>query len=258
MSEKQNTRRLEGKVAIITGASSGIGAATARLFAREGASVVLAARRQEELDRQATEIGAAGGKALAVRTDVADASSVEALVKRAVDTFGRLDIAFNNAGDEGGMKPLVEYSVEEFERVIATNLTGVFACLKYEIPAMLANGGGAIVNNSSTVGLIAWPGLAPYTASKHGIVGLTKTAALDYASQGIRVNAIAPSTVRTEKIAKIMAANPKADEGIRRAMPLGRPAEMDEVAETVLWLCSDAASFITGVTLPVAGGQIVT
>jgi len=259
MAETQNKTagRLEGKVAIITGASSGIGAAAGRLFAREGAAVVLAARRQDELARLATEISAAGGKALAVRTDVADAKSVEALVTRTVDSFGRLDIAFNNAGIESGLKPLIEYSEEEFERVIAVNLTGVFLCMKYEIPAMLAGGGGAIVNTSSTVGLIAWPGLAPYTASKHGMVGLTKTAALEYAGKGIRVNAIAPSTVRTEKIARVIATDPKIEEGMRRAIPLGRIAELEEVAETVLWLCSDGSSFITGVTLPVDGGQIV-
>jgi A-factor type gamma-butyrolactone 1'-reductase (1S-forming) len=260
----QSTRRLEGKVAIITGASSGIGAATGRLFAREGASVVLAARRESELANLVKEISASGGKALAVRTDVADGRAVEGLVQRTLDAFGRLDIAFNNAGVEGGLKPLIEYSQEEFERVIATNLTGVFLCMKYEIPAMLASpqasmaaGGGAIVNSSSTVGLIAWPGLAAYTASKHGMVGLTKTAALDYGAKGIRVNAIAPSTVRTERIAGIIAANPKIEEGMRRAIPLGRIAELEEVAETVLWLCSDGASFINGVTLPVDGGQIV-
>jgi len=253
----KSSRRLDGKVAIITGASSGIGAVAGRLFAREGAAVVLAARREAELDDLAEEISASGGKALAVRTDVADAKSVEALVKRTVDSFGRLDIAFNNAGVESGIKPLIEYSEEEFDRVIAINLKGVFLCMKYEIPKMLAGGGGAIVNNSSTVGLIAWPGLAPYIASKHGMVGLTKTAALEYAGKGIRVNAIAPSTVRTEKIAGLIAADPKIEEGMRRAIPLGRIAEMEEVAETVLWLCSDGASFITGVTLPVDGGQIV-
>ncbi len=253
----KSSRRLDGKVAIITGASSGIGAATGRLFAREGATVVLAARRESELAQLAGEISASGGKALAVRTDVADGKSVEALVQRALDTYGRLDLAFNNAGVEGGMKPLVEYSQEEFERVIAINLTGIFLCMKYEIPALLATGGGAIVNTSSTVGVIAWPGLAAYTASKHGMLGLTKTAALDYGAKGIRVNAIAPSTVRTEKIAGIIAANPKIEEGMRRAIPLGRIAELEEVAETVLWLCSDGASFINGATLPVDGGQIV-
>jgi len=255
--QNKSTHRLEGKVAIITGASSGIGAATGRLFAREGAWVVLATRRETELAHVVEEITASGGKALAARTDVADGKSVEALVQRTLDTYGRLDLAFNNAGVEGGLKPLVEYSQEEFERVIAINLTGIFLCMKYKIPAMLTSGGGAIVNTSSTVGLIAWPGLAAYTASKHGMLGLTKTAALDYGAKGIRVNAIAPSTVRTERIAGIIAANPKIEEGMRRAIPLGRIAELDEVAETVLWLCSDGASFINGVTLPVDGGQIV-
>ncbi len=226
---------LEGKVALITGASRGIGAATARLFAQERATVVLAS----------------------LKTDVAEAASVETLIKRTVDAYGRLDIAVNNAGIAGGNKPLVEVTEEVFDRVIAVNLKGVFLCMKYEIPAMLASGGGAIVNLSSTVGLVGTgAGIAPYIASKHGVVGLTKAAALEYGGQHIRVNAIAPGTTRTSVNERWIA-----DEQIRQritsGIPLGRVADPAEAAEAILWLCSDAASYVTGVTLPVDGGYIV-
>src|SRR6266851_1523200 len=222
---------LEGKVALITGASRGIGAATARLFAQERATVVLASRSEEEMARIVEEIRANGGEVMAVKTDVAEAASVETLIKRTVDAYGRLDIA--------------------------VNIKGVFLCMKYEIPAMLASGGGAIVNLSSTVGLVGTgAGIAPYIASKHGVVGLTKAAALEYGGQHIRVNAIAPGTTRTSVNERWIA-----DEQIRQritsGIPLGRLADPAEVAEAILWLCSDAASYVTGVTLPVDGGYIV-
>ena len=247
----------EGKVALITGASRGIGAATARLFAQEGATVVLASRSEEELARIVEEIRANGGEVMAAKTDVAEAASVETLIKRTVDAYGRLDIAVNNAGIAGGNKPLVEVTEEVFDRVIAVNLKGVFLGMKYEIPAMLASGGGAIVNLSSTVGLVGTgAGIAPYIASKHGVVGLTKAAALEYAGQHIRVNAIAPGTTRTSVNERWIA-----DEQIRQritsGIPLGRVADPAEVAEAILWLCSDAASYVTGVTLSVDGGYIV-
>src|SRR5260370_13819017 len=177
---------LEGKVALITGASRGIGAATARLFAQERATVVLASRSEEEMARIVEEIRANGGEVMAVKTDVAEAASVETLIKRTVDAYGRLDIAVNNAGIAGGNKPLVEVTEEVFDRVIAVNLKGVFLGMKYEIPAMLARGGGAIVNLSSTGGLVGTgAGIAPYIASKHGVVGLTKAAALEYRARPI-------------------------------------------------------------------------
>lgn len=249
--------RLTGKIALITGASRGIGAAAAHLFAREGASVVLAARSSEEMARIVDEIKANGGEAMAVQTDVADAVSVEALVKRTVDRYGKLDIAFNNAGIAGGNKPLVEISEDLFAQVIQVNLTGIFLALKYEIPAMLASGGGAIVNMSSTVGLIGTgAGIAPYVASKHGVVGLTKAAALEYARNNIRVNALAPGTTLTT-VNERWIADPHIKQRITSAIPLGRVAEPAEVAEAALWLCSDAAAYLTGVTLPVDGGFVI-
>jgi NAD(P)-dependent dehydrogenase (short-subunit alcohol dehydrogenase family) len=250
----------EGKVALITGASRGIGATTARLFARQGARVVLASRSEEEIARIAEEIRASGGEALAVRTDVADAASVESLIQRTVDSYGRLDMAVNNAGVAGGNKPLVEVTEETFDQVIAINLKGVFLSMKYEIPAMLTGGGGAIVNISSTVGLVGHGGpgrgLAPYIASKHGIVGLTKAAALEYAAQHIRVNAIAPGTILTE-VNQGWYANEQIRQRMTSVIPMGRVGDPLEIARSILWLCSGASSYVTGVTLPVDGGYVV-
>jgi NAD(P)-dependent dehydrogenase (short-subunit alcohol dehydrogenase family) len=256
-SKQKANKRLAGKVALITGASRGIGEATSRLFAEEGATVVLAARSDEEMARIAEEIKANGGEVMAVKTDVADAASVETLIKRTGDAYGRLDIAVNNAGIAGGNKPLVEVSEAEFDRILETNLKGVFLGMKYEIPAMLAGGGGAIVNMSSTVGLVGTgAGIAPYIASKHGVVGLTMAAALEYGRLNIRVNAIAPGTIRTSVNERWLA-----DEQIRQritsGIPLGRIADPAEVAEAILWFCSDAASYVTGVTLPVDGGYVI-
>ena len=254
------TKPFAGKVARITGASQGIGAATARLFAQAGAAVALPSRTEEELAHNVAEIKANGGEALAVVTDVADAASVETLVKRTVEAYGRLDIAVNNAGMGGGNMPLVEVSEELFDRVIATNLKGVFLGMKYEIPAMLASGGGAIVNLSSTVGLVGFGGpgggIAPYIASKHGVVGLTKAAALEYARQRIRVNAIAPGTTLTQ-VNERWIADEQTRQRITSGIPLGRVADPSEIAEAILWLRSDAASYVTGVTLPVDGGYVV-
>jgi A-factor type gamma-butyrolactone 1'-reductase (1S-forming) len=251
------TKQLEGKIALITGASQGIGAATARLFAQASATVVLASRSEEELAHNVEEIKANGGEAMAVTTDVTHADSVETAIRRTVAAYGRLDIAVNNAGMSGGNKPLAEIPEDLFDRIIETNLKGVFLGMKYEIPAMLDGGGGAIVNISSTMGLVgAGAGIAPYIASKHGVVGLTKAAALEYARQNIRVNAIAPGTTLTP-VNERWLADEQTRQRMTGAIPMGRVANAEEVAEAILWLCSDAASFVTGVTLPVDGGSIV-
>jgi NAD(P)-dependent dehydrogenase (short-subunit alcohol dehydrogenase family) len=249
-----NPNRLKDQVAIITGASRGIGAATARHLAQEGASVVLAARDESALKQVAEGITAVGGKALVVPTDVTDPASVEALVKQTVEHFGRLDIGFNNAAGGGNRPtPLADISVENFDSAIQVNLRGIFLAMKYQIPAMLANGGGAIVNMASTAGLQGVLGIAGYVASKHGIIGLTKTAALDYAQQNIRVNVVAPGPILTERLQGLPEA---ARQPVIQAVPIRRIGLPEEVASVVAWLCSAEAAFITGSVIPIDGGRL--
>jgi NAD(P)-dependent dehydrogenase (short-subunit alcohol dehydrogenase family) len=241
------------RVALVTGASRGIGAATARAFATAGAAVALAARDAVALAQLAREIEAAGGRALAVPTDVGDAAAVAALVERTMATFGRLDAAVNNAGGGHPPTPLAELAVDDFDAGVRLNLRGVFLALKFEIPAMLAGGGGAIVNMTSTAALQGVRGLGAYVAAKHGVVGLTKTAALEYGARGIRVNAIAPGPILTERLA---AAGDAVRAQAARARPLGRVGRPEEVAALALWLCSDQAAFLTGATIPLEGGAL--
>jgi NAD(P)-dependent dehydrogenase (short-subunit alcohol dehydrogenase family) len=235
---------IENKVVIVTGASRGIGAAGARAFAAAGARVVLAARDEAALNEIAREIG--GG--LVVPTDVSDSDSVRALVERTLEEFGRLDAAFNNAGANYALRPLADIPEEEFDRTIAANLRGTFLSMKHELKAMLASGGGAIVNMASTAGIGSAPGLASYVAAKHGIVGLTKAAALDYADKGIRINALAPGPIFTD---------PRMDpQQVGLYVPMQRVGRPEEVAAVAVWLCSDDASYITGAILPIDGGKL--
>ena len=244
---------LGGKVAIVTGASRGIGAAAARAFAEAGATVVLAARTAEAIAAIAEEINAAGARALAIPTDVNDPESVKRLVEKTVTTFGRLDVAFNNAGAGHMPTPLAEISFEDFEVGLKANLYGAFLGMKFEIPAMLAAGGGAIVNMSSTAGLQGAPGMGPYAAGKHGVVALTKSAALDYGKSNIRVNALAPGPIVNEQMSRLPEDRLQQ---IARFIPLGRLGRTEEVARAAVWLCSDDASFITGAVLSIDGGRL--
>ena len=241
---------------LVTGGSSGIGRATALIFAREGAKVVVADVNVEGGAETVRLLNAAGGEAVFVQTDVARAVEVETLVTKAVDTYGRLDCAFNNAGIEGVIQPTAEYGEEHWDRVLAINLKGVWLCMKYEIPPMLKQGSGAIVNTASVAGLVGLPGFSAYVAAKHGVNGLTKTAALEYAKAGIRVNAVCPGAIRTPMFERGVRDNPGLEEQVRAMEPIGRMATPEEVGEAVVWLCSEAASFVTGLPMAVDGGWV--
>jgi NAD(P)-dependent dehydrogenase (short-subunit alcohol dehydrogenase family) len=246
-----STPELDGKVAIVTGASRGIGAAVARAFVDAGARVALAARSVDALEALASELG---DRAIAVPTDVTDADAVARLVDATVRAFGRLDVAVNNAAGGGHPPtPLADVTLDAFDSAYATDLRGVFVGMKHEIPAMLANGGGAIVNMTSTAGVQGVGGLAAYVSNKHAIEGLTRVAALDYAAQGVRANTIAPGPILTDQLAR---AGEDAQRAAASAMPIQRVGQPEEVAAATLWLCSDAAAFITGTTLVVDGGKL--
>ncbi|MEU3219145.1 glucose 1-dehydrogenase [Streptomyces sp. NPDC006971] len=247
---------LNGKVAMITGASSGIGAAAARLFAREGAAVVLMARRREPLARIEEEIRGAGGRALAVPGDVTAPQDVERAVSMAVDTFGTLDAAFNNAGFATAGTPLHEIDDEVYARTMDVNVRGVWNCLRHQIPVMLASGrGGSVVNTSSVAGVRATSASAAYIAAKHAVIGLTRAAAQDYGHRGIRVNALVVGSTRTEMMDELISRAPHLEERFRSHTLRGRIASAREVAEAAAWLCSDRASFVTGIAMPVDGGR---
>jgi NAD(P)-dependent dehydrogenase (short-subunit alcohol dehydrogenase family) len=250
------TAELEGKVGLVTGGTSGIGRDSAILFAKSGAQVVVAGRREVEGKETVDRIRAIGGDGLFVKADVSNAAEVDALVQRAVETFGRLDIAFNNAGIEGHWLPITEQSEQDWDRTIDINLKGVWLCLKYEIRQMLKQGdGGAIVNMASVAGLMGLAGAATYSASKHGVIGLTKSAALENARSGIRVNVVCPAVIETP-----MSERAYQDPGVHKFVlglhPIGRFGRPEEIAEAVVWMCSDRASFLTGQSLVLDGGLL--
>jgi NAD(P)-dependent dehydrogenase (short-subunit alcohol dehydrogenase family) len=246
---------LARKVALVVGASRGIGAATALAFARAGARVVLAARDAEALGAVAAGIRAEGAEALAIPTDVTRPEDVARLFARIRATFGRLDCAFNNAAAAPAPAPLADIPLDGFDLAVEVNLRGIFLAMREELPLLLASGGGAIVNMSSTAGERGVPGIAAYVATKHAILGLTKTAALDYAAQGVRVNAVAPGPILTERLRSLPEA---ARAQVSAAVPLRRIGRPEEVAATVTWLCSDQAAFITGATIAVDGGRLAS
>jgi len=245
---------LDGKVAVVTGGTSGIGRDTAVLFAKSGAKVVVAGRREPEGEETVAKIRAEGGDAVFVKSDVSKAADVEALIKTAVAQYGQVDIAFNNAGIEGKWVPIITQSEEDWDRTIDINVKGVWLSLKYEIKQMLRQRrGGAIVNMASTMGLIGAAGAAAYTASKHAVIGLTKAAALETAKNGIRINAVCPAVIETSMADRLFGA-PKVHEYVQGCHPIGRFGKPQEVAEAVLWMCSDQASFMTGHSLILDGG----
>jgi len=248
------TAELEGKVGLVTGGTSGIGRATAVLFAKAGVKVVVAGRREQEGKETIELVHAAGGEGLFVKADVSKPSEVDALIQKAVERFGRLDVAFNNAGIEGVWVPLVRQSEEDWDRTIAINLKGVWLCLKYEIRQMLKQGGGgAIVNMASVTGLIGSVGAGAYSASKHAVIGLTKTAALENAKSGIRINAVCPGVIETPMGERLFGA-PAVHKSVVGLHPIGRFGRPAEIAEAVVWMCSDRASFMTGQSIVLDGG----
>lgn len=244
----------ENKVALVTGAGSGMGLTTAQAFAAEGAAVVLADINEAQARATAKQLVDAGHKAIGIRCDVTNEADVRVMVEQAVSTFGRLDAAFNNAGVNSPAVETADASGAEFDRVTAINLKGVWNCMKYELLQMRKQGSGAIVNNSSIGGLIGLPGRAIYHATKHGVLGLTKSAALEYAARGIRINAICPGTIDTPMVAEMLAKEPEAMKEILSNQPNGRLGEPEEIASVVLWLCSPGASFVIGHALAVDGG----
>lgn len=248
--------RLEGKTAIVTGAASGIGRATALLFAGEGARVVATDWDEENGPRVAEEILERGGDAIFIRADVSSPDDVKHVVDKAVEAYGRLDIVFNNAGIEGEQAPTADCSLENWDRVIGINLKGVFLGMKYAIPEMLKNGGGSVINNASVAGIVGFQGIPAYCASKGGVIQLTKTAALEYAKQGIRVNAICPGVISTPMVERFIGGNEDRQKSFESLEPVGRFGLPEEVAQLALYLASEESSFCTGAPFVVDGGLV--
>ncbi|MEK6279319.1 MAG: SDR family oxidoreductase [Acidobacteriota bacterium] len=246
-----------GKVAFVTGGGSGIGRAAALAFAREGASVTVADVSEQGSHETARLIEEKGGRALAIKCDVTQFEEVKAALDKTIEAFGRLDFAFNNAGVEQRNAAIAEFEEDEWNRILDVNLRGVFLCMKYEIPLLLEQGGGAIVNTSSGAGVIGIKGGAAYAAAKHGVIGLTKSAALDYAAQNIRVNVVAPGYIATPMMDRFTGGTAEGWGKVVSEEPIGRAGKPEEIADAVIWLCSDAASFVVGHALVVDGGQTV-
>lgn len=253
----KNPLDFSGKVALVTGAAAGMGLATARAFAEAGAAVVLADVKEEAVQAEAAKLIAASYKALAIRCDVSDDTQVAAMVERTVAAFGRLDAAFNNAGVMARIAPTADSSREDWDRVIGVNLQGVWSCMKHELRQMEQQGSGAIVNNASIGALTGNPGIASYIASKHGVVGLTRTAALEYVRHGIRVNAVNPGLIDTQIARDVVNGDEQAYAALEQGVPMGRAGHPEEIASVVLWLCSPGASYVVGHALTVDGGVTV-
>src|SRR6266852_468039 len=247
----------EKKVALVTGAGSGMGLSAAQAFAAEGAAVALVDTNEAAVCGAAEQLVAVGHKAIAVRCDVADDAQVKAMMEKTISSFGRLDAAFNNAGIQSPVSEVADASVEEFDRVNAVNLRAVFSCMKYELLQMRKQGSGAIVNNSSLGGLVGIAGRAMYHAGKHGVLGLTKSAALEYASRGIRINAVCPGIIDTPMVAGMLTTQAEAMKEMMRDVPIGRLGRAEEIADAVVWLCSPRATFVIGHALAVDGGYTV-
>lgn len=256
MNTSDERRDFDGKTVLVTGGASGIGKAAALLFGQRGANVVIADLHAAPAEAVAAEIRMAGGKALAVQADVTSEAAVEALVAGTVEHFGGLNCAFNNAGLSAAYTPFHEVTMDDWNRIIAVDLTSVFLCMKHEIAHMLANGGGAIVNTASGAGFVPAPGQPHYTAAKHGVLGLTKTAAKEYARQGIRVNAVCPGVTDTPMMQGFIGGDAAMEKMMLDTLPAGRMGLPGEIAEAVVWLCSDAASFVSGDSMLVDGASV--
>ena len=251
-------KRFENKIVLITGGATGIGLATARRFAQEGAKVVIASRNEAAGKQAVADIHASGGEATFIKTDVTQEAQVEALIKQTTGTYGRIDAAFNNSGTEGIPSPLADDNQENYQKIFEVNVKGLWLCMKHQLKHMQQHGGGSIVNNASIAGLIGFPGLGLYTASKHAVLGLTKAAALENAALGIRVNAVSPGMIETDMADRFLSAQPGNKEdtiaSVKSMHPIGRFGKPEEIASAVTWLCSDDASFVAGQSLTVDGG----